>query len=119
VVTSHSSKVFLNPVDGSFQGNLRGTFTITTLSGDTVWGEMKASIEGEIVDVVIIDGAPVPIYQVFDSGRWRVTGGSGNLANLKVKGNFEITLGGILGIPASWGGLQGGGFFSGTYKTKG
>lgn len=108
--TVHSSKITVNPRTGSFKGDLEGVFTLQTATA-TLTGKMTADIFG-----LVIGTAPSPpfpsgtlIHRVMDNGKWKINGGE----DVKGKGVFSVTLTGIVGVPASQGGLSGGGLMIG------
>jgi hypothetical protein len=96
----HNSLIRLNP-DGSFTGKLRGAFSVETADG-TLEGRAKANITGVPIGVASSPPFPpgTPIHMVTDVGTWQLTKG-----DLKGRGTFTVTLVGIVGLPATSGGL--------------
>ncbi len=117
ITTVHDSEITVNPTTGSFTGELKGKFTLVPAAGPyagkQLKGDMKAAISGVVVAVVPGSNGPVPVHQVTDIGAWELNGGK-----LQGKGAINVTLVGIVGIPAAQGGLAGGGTFTGKLDTK-
>jgi len=100
----HSSKITMDQY-GGFNGSLKGTFTLRNNKGKVSTGKMTANISGTIIGQYPPPPAtPVAfIHRVTDNGKWEIDG------KIEAKGTFAITLDGIVGLPASQGGLAGGG----------
>ena len=107
--TVHSSRITVDPLTGSFNGSLKGTFTLRKNKGKVLNGKMTANISGFIIGFAPSPPFPpfTPIHRVLDNGKWEMDG------KIDAKGTFAITLDGIVGLPASQGGLQGGGTMQG------
>ncbi len=116
ITTVHDSEIRVK-ADGSFRGKLEGKFTLVPTAGQyagkQLKGDMKAAISGVVVGIVPNTNPPVPVHQVTDIGTWELNGGK-----LQGKGAINVTLVGIVGIPAAQGGLAGGGTFTGKLDTK-
>jgi len=78
--TSHDGQIVLNP-DGSFQGSLRGTFTLHA-AGDTLSGNMSGKVSGAIY----------PVDYISDSGTWTSASGTGAFAKVKAGGTWDAYL---------------------------
>lgn len=85
MATVHDSQVTVFP-DGSFRGELKGTFTLTTLSGDALQGRMTAHFTGMWPETSSLPAS------VLDSGSWAFTGGTGSLAGTKGEGKWTANL---------------------------
>lgn len=117
IATVHDSEITVNPTTGSFAGKLEGKFTLTPAAGPyagkQLKGKMKAAISGVVVTFVPGPNGLVPVHQVTDIGTWELNG-----HGLQGKGAINVTLVGVVGIPAAQGGLAGGGTFTGKLDTK-
>lgn len=110
--TVHSSRITFDPViPGSFSGSLTGTFTLSKNNGKKIsTGKMTANISGNIIGVAPNPFPPpalLPVHRVIDNGKWELDG------KIEAKGTFTITLVGIVGVPATLGGLSGSGAMQG------
>lgn len=100
----HSSRILMDQY-GGFSGSLKGTFTLKNKNGKISTGKMTANISGVVIGQVP-DPPAIPlalIHRVTDNGKWEIDG------KIEAKGTFALTLAGIVGLPASMGGLAGGG----------
>ena len=111
--TVHNSEIEINPLDGSFSGELEGTFTLITGTG-TLTGEIEADISGVLIGFAPSPPFPpfTPIHTVTDVGELEAESG-----DVEIKADFSVTLVGVVGLPASLGGLAGGGTVDGELET--
>lgn len=116
ITTVHDSEIIVK-ADGSFKGKIEGKFTLVPAAGQyagkQLKGQMKAAINGVVIGIVPGPNGPVPVHQVTDTGTWRL-----HSNGMQGEGAINVTLVGIVGIPAAQGGLAGGGAFTGTLDTK-
>lgn len=99
--TVHNSRVKLDPVSGSFDGGLKGSFALATASG-VLTGRVKSELSGVVVGLAPSPPFPpgTPVHQVSNAGDWKLDSGE-----VKGRGTFSVVMVGVVGLPASSGGL--------------
>jgi len=100
--TVHDSEITMK-LDGSFSGEMEGTFTLETVGG-TLTGKFEADISGVMVQFAPSPPFPpgTPVYNVTDVGKWELDSG-----DVEAEGTVTIALVGVIGLPATLGGLAG------------